>query len=194
MMASQAVHEELQVEGPPVHHNAKVEWRHRGILVSLGAHAVCGCTEVAKLCRIPGSQEGVKGIVSFKGGVVPVLSLLCDSPARSRRKARGDNFVVVLSLDGVTFALEVNEIPCVVSGTARPEKPRGKLCTVHRRHLQRLLRSRLVEGGFGQRNGREKGSEEKSRSARGADASTPIVGGARPRAEGEAVLAQKDGR
>jgi chemotaxis signal transduction protein len=122
-----------------------VAWKHRGTLISVGVRSVCGCTKIEKLSRVPGSQETVKGVISFKGEIVPVLSLLERSIKGATSEGKAEDYAIVLSMSGVKFAVEVKDIPRVIRKPDTSDSPGSNLCTMRQRHLERFVSACLSE-------------------------------------------------
>ncbi|KPJ61274.1 MAG: hypothetical protein AMJ46_03020 [Latescibacteria bacterium DG_63] len=147
-MASRAILGDPDSEDVRDPQNVAVVWKYQGTLVSIGVHAVCGCTEVERVSRIPGSQDRVSGVISFKGEIIPVLSLF-RQPLRSPcSKAKAENYAIVLSVSGLTFAVEVNEVPSVIIGPQVLDGRGDKLCRMREKHLQRLLQFHISRSGL----------------------------------------------
>ncbi len=146
MMASDTSLDHSRTEVTSVKKNATVKWKHRGTLVSVGVDAVSGCTEIERLSRIPGSQENVKGVISFKGEIVPLLSLFRERTSRLRRKEKTERYAIILSLGGAEFAVEVREIPSVNADPESSDSGDDRLCRIKQRHLERLARLLVSRG------------------------------------------------
>ncbi|MFH0777187.1 MAG: chemotaxis protein CheW [Candidatus Eisenbacteria bacterium] len=132
------------VAAPPFDHTtakrAKVVWSHRGTLICVGIGTICGCAGFTRPGRVPGSQESVKGLIDFEGKIIPLVSLPGNWKSGARQKAGVEDFAIVLSIDGIKFALRVEEVPRAIYGADTLPDLFDAHCCFRTSHLRRLLR------------------------------------------------------
>jgi hypothetical protein len=194
MMASGTALGNSGAEDVRVSRNTAVSWKHRGILISVGVDVVLGCTEVERPSRIPGSQENVRGVISFKGEILPVLSLFREPASGLRSIERTENYAIILSLCGVKCAVEVREIPRVITESQPSDSHGDKLCRMRQRHLERLIRLFVSQGGPKAATAERTGKTGQRESVRGRPDSVREVARHNYRKEPKAMSMANDGR
>jgi chemotaxis signal transduction protein len=121
-----------------------VALKYRSNQIFVNIESVCGCTDIQRLSRIPGASKGVKGLILFKGEVVPLISFFGGATERSPRepwtqKGKTDDYAVVLSIKRTRLAARVDEPPRICTDRSAIEKAGGNDCYMRRKHLERLF-------------------------------------------------------
>jgi len=123
---------------------AAVAFRLRAKQIFVDIESVCGSTQLERLCRIPGAPKRVKGLILFKGELVPLLCFFGESIERSTeerfaQRVKTDQYVVIFSIRGTSIAVRVDAPPRLCADVSRIENAEGNACFMRRKHLERLF-------------------------------------------------------
>lgn len=140
MMASEVTERSSAAQSVCLPKYTLVVWRDRATLMSVKIESVCGCTQIQRITRIPGSQKGVRGLILLNGELVPLLSLFGQSTGFSAQRRRYDEYALVLAVKGARFAVNVKGIPKCIVDHQYLESSCGRLCHLRTKHLERLFR------------------------------------------------------
>lgn len=117
---------------------------HRASQILVDAESVSGCANIERLSRVPGSPKSVKGLILFKGKAVPLVSLFGERPDRLARERtpqsrKSDDYAIVLSVKGFSFAARVDGSPTMCADLSSLENTGRNTCYLRKKHLERLL-------------------------------------------------------
>jgi|GEM_PF-2880615 len=118
--------------------------RYRGSRIYVDTDSVYGSTEIEKLIRIPGAPDNVKGLLLFRGEIVPLVSFFGGTAERSPKeritqKGKTEQYAIIFSIRGNRLAARVDEPPSICDDMGVVEKIGGNVCLMRRRHLERML-------------------------------------------------------
>jgi len=141
MMASRVVDDPNAACGLEISRQTRVFSRRRNTLISVNRELVLGCAEIERLSRVPGSQAKVAGVLLFRGEPIPVVSLPISCCKRHVHKSRQEAYALLLLVEGMKFAVEVDEVPRMTDGPLPRHGCGERACLIKTKHLEKFFRS-----------------------------------------------------